>query len=179
MLWSYLKIAWRNLVRNKVSSIINVGGLAIGLSCILLIGMYVKDEMSYDRFFNDANRIYRVNTHEKLGNDEFTAGHTAPPIGMALLSSTPEIESYTRIYKPGDAIVHYTGNGQKNSITEKSLLSVDSNFLQFFNYPLIEGNSATCLHGPNSIVLTERAAKKYFGNTSVIGKNLVFDGYSA
>lgn len=179
MFRNYIKITWRNLQRNKISSIINIGGLAIGLACVLLIGMYVKDELSYDHFFKDADRIYRVNTHEKLGNDEFTAGHTPPPVGLALANNFPEIESYTRIFKPGDEIVHYIKNGQKNSLTEKSILSVDSNFLQFFSYQLLEGARANCLDGPNSVVLTERAAKKYFGTTSAIGKNLVFDEYSA
>ncbi|MDB5133494.1 MAG: FtsX-like permease family protein [Mucilaginibacter sp.] len=178
MFKNYIKITWRNLIRNKLSSIINISGLAIGLACVLLIGMYVKDELSYDRFFKDTNLIYRVNTHEKMGNDEFTAGHTPPPVGLTLLTNIPEIESYTRIFKPGDEIIHFVNKGQKSSLTEKALLSVDSNFLQFFNYPLLEGNKATCLNGPNSIVLTEKAAKKYFGDVSPIGKNLVFDEYS-
>ncbi len=176
---NYLKIAWRNLVRNKVSSIINIGGLAIGLACVLFISLYISDELSYDRFFKNADRIFRVNTHELMANNEFTAGHTPPPVGAALVNNIPEIESYTRIYKPGDQIIHFVRNGQKGSLTEKSLLSVDSNFLQVFSYPLLEGNRATCLNGPNSVVLTERAAKRYFGNTSPIGKNLVFDMYNA
>ncbi|HTD98249.1 MAG TPA: ABC transporter permease [Mucilaginibacter sp.] len=179
MFKNYIKITWRNLTRNKVSSIINISGLAIGLACVMLIGMYVKDELSYDRFFSDANRTYRVNTHERMGNDEFVAGHTPPPVGAALLNNFPEVESYTRIYKPGNEIVHFVNNGQKGSLTEKSLLSVDSNFLQFFSYPLVEGNRATCLNGPNSVVLTQKAAKKYFGDVSPIGKNLVLDEYSA
>ena len=178
MIQNYIKIAWRNLVGNKVSSIINIGGLAIGLACVLLIGMYVKDELGYDRFFKDANRIYRVNTHEKTGNDEFVAGHTPPPVGAALMSNFPEVESYTRIFLPGDEVVHYLDNGQRHSLTEKSLLSVDSNFLQFFSYPLLAGDPKTCLNGPNYIVLTEKAAKKYFGDASPIGKNLVFDEYA-
>src|ERR1700760_4946954 len=111
MLRNYIKIALRNLARNKVSSIINIGGLAIGLACVLLIGMYVKDEFSYDRFFTDADRIYRVNTHEKIGNDEFVAGHTPPPIGAALTANFPEVESYTRIFKPIDAVVKYVIDG--------------------------------------------------------------------
>jgi putative ABC transport system permease protein len=178
MFRNYLKVALRNLARNRVSSIINISGLAIGLSCVLLIGMYVKDELSYDRSFKDAARIFRVNTHEKMDNDEFTAGQTPPPVGAALINNIPELESYTRIYRPGDEIIHFEKNGQKNSITEKKLLSVDSNFVEFFGYLLIEGNPTTCLNGPNSIVLTEKAAKKYFGNTSAMGKTLVFDEYS-
>jgi putative ABC transport system permease protein len=178
MLKIYLKIAWRNLLRNKVSSIINISGLAIGLACVLLIGMYVKDELSYDGFFKDAGRTYRVNLSSKMGNDEFIAGHTPPPAGAALQSNFPEVESYTRVFKPGNEIIHFEKNGQKTSINEKSLLSVDSNFLQFFNYPLVAGNAATCLNGTNSVVLTQKAAKKYFGTADPIGKTLVFDEYN-
>jgi len=179
MIRNYIKIAWRNLVRNKVSSIINISGLAIGLACVMLIGLYVKDEFSYDRFFKDANRIYRVNTHEKMANDEFIAGHTPPPVGLALQGNFPEIESYTRIFTPGDEIIHYVKNGRRESMTEKSLLSVDSNFLQFFNYPLLEGDAARCLNGPNFIVLTQSAAQKYFGDVSPVGKSLTLDEYGA
>ncbi|HEY5327688.1 MAG TPA: ABC transporter permease, partial [Mucilaginibacter sp.] len=95
-----------------------------------------------------------------------------------LMNNFPEIESYTRMYLPGDEIIHYENKGQKSSITEKSLLAVDSNFLKFFNYPLIAGSAATCLNGINSIVLTQKAAKKYFGDASPIGKTLIFDEYS-
>src|ERR1700733_12674604 len=154
MIKNYFKITWRNLVRNKVASIINIGGLAIGLACVVFISLYIKDELSYDRFFKNADRIFRVNTHELMANSEFTAGQTPPPVGLALVNNIPEIESYTRIYKPGDEVIHFVNNGQKSSLTEKSLLSVDSNFLQFFDYPLIEGNRAKCLTGPNSVVLT-------------------------
>jgi len=178
MIRNYIKTAWRNLVRNKVSSSINISGLAIGLACVMLIGMYVKDELGYDRFFKDANRIYRVNTHEKIANDEFVAGHTPPPVGLALKNNFPEIESYTRIYKPGDEIIHYIKNGRSAALTEKSLLAVDSNFLQFFNYEMVEGDRNKCLNGPNFVVLTQSAAKKYFGDVSPVGKNITFDEYS-
>ena len=177
MIRNYFKIAWRNLVRNKVSSIINISGLAIGLACVLLITMYVADELSYDRFFKDTNRIYRVNIDGKMGNNQFVVGHTGPPVGLALKNNFPQVESYTRMYLPGDEIIHYENNGQKNSVTEKSLLAVDSNFLKFFNYPLVAGDASTCLNGINSVVLTEKAAKKYFGDASPIGKTLVFDEY--
>src|ERR1700712_3139355 len=105
MIRNYFKIAWRNLVRNKVSSIINISGLAIGLACLMLIGMYIKDEVSYDRFFKDADRIFRVNLDGKMGNEEFIVGHTPPPAGAALQKNFPEIEAYTRIFKPGNAVI--------------------------------------------------------------------------
>src|ERR1700744_2060851 len=158
MIKNYIKIAWRNLTINKVSSIINISGLAIGLACVLLIGMYVKDEFSYDRFFKDANRIYRVNLDTKMGNSEGVIGHTPPPVGAALKDNFPQVESYTRILQPGDEIVHYQYKGQNNSLTEKKVLLVDSNFLTFFNYPLIEGDAARCLNGTHTVVLTQTAA---------------------
>jgi len=179
MIKNYIKIAWRNLVRNKVSSIINIAGLAIGLACVLLIGMYVKDELSYDRCFKDYQRIFRVNLDGKMGNEQFIVGHTPPPVGAALVNNFPEIETYTRILKPFDEVVHYENKGQKTSFTEKSLLAVDSNFLTFFNYPLIAGDAKTCLKGVNSLVITETASKKYFGNQPAIGKTLIFDDYQA
>lgn len=179
MIQNYLKLAWRTIARNKVSSIINISGLAIGLACVLLIGLYVKDELGYDKSFKDAGRIYRVNIHEKDGNNEFVTAHTPPPVGQALQSNFPEIESYTRIFLPGDEVVHYVKNGHREAITEKKILSVDSNFVQFFGYPLVKGDAAKCLNGPNLVVLTETAAKKYFGNEDAVGKNLVFDEYHA
>lgn len=178
MIRNHIKTAWRNLIRNRVSSIINISGLAIGLACMLLIGMYVKDELGYDRFFKDAGRIYRVNIDGKMGNDQFIAGHTPPPAGAALMNNFPEVESYTRIFLPGYEIIHCTDNGQKKSLTEKSLLAVDSNFLKFFNYPLVTGDANTCLNGIHSVVITQKAAKKYFGDASPIGKTLIFDEYS-
>lgn len=178
MIKIYIKIAWRNLVRNRVSSIINISGLAIGLACVLLIGMYIKDELSYDRFFKDSARIFRVNLDGKMGNEQFLVGHTPPPAGAALLNNFPEIETYTRILKPFDEVIHYESKGQKSSFTEKSLLAVDSNFLTFFNYPLVAGDPKTCLKGVNSLVLTETAAKKYFGSEPAIGKTFTFDDYT-
>lgn len=176
MIKNYIKIAWRNLTRNKVSSIINISGLSIGLACLLLIGMYIRDELSYDRCFKDADRIYRVNIDVKRGSARFVVGHTPPPVGNALVKSFPEVESYTRIFMPGNEIIHYEIHGQKNSLTEKKVLVVDANFVKFFNYPLVAGDASTCLNGVHSLVITQQAAKKYFGDISPIGKTLVFNG---
>ena len=178
MFKNYIKIAWRNIIRNKVNSAINLAGLAIGMACVILIVLYVKDELGYDRFFKDSNRIYRVNVHIKMGDDEGTFGHTPPPVGAALMDNFPEIESYTRVHMPGDEIVHYENGGQKISFTEKNILAVDSNFLQVFNYQFAEGDAKTSLQEPNGIVITQKTAKKYFGNAEALGKLLVFDEYA-
>ncbi len=176
MFSNYLKIAWRNLLRNRVNSFINIAGLAIGIACVILILFFVQDELRYDRFFKQADRIYQVNINGNLDGNEFLTSNTPPPLGKALVDEFPEIETYTRIHRPGDIVVRYEEEKQtENYFTEKDILAVDSNFLQVFTYQLKEGDPATCLQKPNSIVLTEQTAKKYFGNSPALGKKLLFD----
>src|SRR2546423_15683274 len=107
MFKNYLKIAWRNVLRNRVNSFINIAGLAIGIACVILIVMYVQDELSYDKFFKNADHIYQVNLHGNFGGQEFLAGTTPPPVGAALVNAFPEIETYTRIFQPGSEVVRY------------------------------------------------------------------------
>ena len=173
MLKSYILISWRYLMRNKVSSLISISGLAIGFACIMWIGLYIKTELAYDNFVNDADRVYRLNMKGKMGDSEFYAGYTPPPAGKALMDNFPEVESYTRIYDPGKLLIRYEDDNK--AFMERRIFAVDSNFLQILTYPLLEGNPATCLLQPNSIVLTEAAAKKYFGNTNPMGKLLKAD----
>lgn len=176
MLRNYFKIAWRNITRNKVNSFINIAGLAIGMACVILIAFYVQDELSYDKYFKNHDRIYQVNLNGIQDGTDFWTGNTPPTVGPALVSEIPEIESYVRIYRPGDLVVRTEGGKQaENYFTEKKILAVDSNFLQMFSYNMLEGNQKTCLDKPNSIVITEQTAKKYFGNSSALGKILLFD----
>ena len=176
MLKNYIKIARRNIQRNKTNSFINIAGLAIGMTCVMLIVMYVQDELSYDKFIKNADRIYEVNLNGNLGGQEFLAGTTPPPVGAALTNAFPEIETYTKIFMPGGEVVRYNGaNNSEKYFTENNVYAVDSNFLQVFNYRLKEGDAASCLQKINSVVLTEDQAKKYFGNENAIGKTLLFD----
>ena len=95
-------------MRNKVNSFINIAGLAIAMACVILIVMYVQDELSYDTFFKDADHIFQVNmTAMNNGVESTTGGNTAPKVGPTLVNSFPEIESYARIYRPGDVLVRY------------------------------------------------------------------------
>ncbi|HEX5153757.1 MAG TPA: ABC transporter permease [Parafilimonas sp.] len=164
--------------RNKVNSIINISGLSIGIACVIFIVMYVKDELSYDKFFADANHIFQVNmtfTDDKAVTST-TGGNTAPAVTPTMLNMYPEIESYARIYRPGDVMVRYEENARaENYFTERRVWAVDSNFLQLFNYPFLKGDAASCLQKPNAVVITETTAKKYFGNENAIGKILLFD----
>lgn len=129
MIRNNLKIAWRNIANNKVNSFINIAGLAIGMACVILILFYVRDELKYDRFLNQADRIYQVNFNGIENGNEFLTGNTAPAVGPALVNEFPEIETYARIYRPGDIMVRYEeGKQAQNYFTEKRILAVDSNF---------------------------------------------------
>ena len=177
MFKNYFKTAWRNIQRNKLNSFLNIAGLSIGITCVIFIMMYVQDELSYDKFFKDPDHIFQVNmTTMNNGVESTTGGNTAPAVGPTLANSYPEIENYIRIYHPGDVLVRNEQNGQKeNYFTEKKVIAVDSDFLQVFNYALLEGDATTCLQQSNGLVITEQTAKKYFGNSSAIGKVLLFD----
>ena len=173
----FAKIAWRNIQRNKVNSFINISGLATAIACVILIVMYIQDELRYDKFFKDADHLYQLNmTTMNNGVESTTGGNTAPAVGPLMVSLFPEVEACARIYRPGDVMVRYDeGEKQVSYFTEKRLMAVDSNFLEVFSYPFLQGDPATCLQQPNSIVITEATAKKYFGNTNAVGKVLLFD----
>jgi putative ABC transport system permease protein len=176
MIKSYLKIAWRNISRNKLSSVINIAGLAIGITCVLFILFYVQDELRYDRSFKQADRIYQVNIEGNIGGQEYVNGTTPPPAGAALMNNFPEIETFARFFNASDEVVRSEENKQAgNYFTEKNVHGVDSNFLQVFNYKLLQGDAATCLVQPDAIVITEQMAKKYFGSSDAMGRILLFD----
>ncbi|MBC7936615.1 MAG: ABC transporter permease [Rhizobacter sp.] len=166
MLNTYFKIAWRNLQRNKIYSLINIAGLSIGLACAMLIMLYVKDEASYDRFQQKANNIYRIVTQnfDQNGNKERKDGNTGFFQGPRFTQQVPEIMSFVRVQSGSQDIK--TGE----EIKSQGLLYVDSSFFSVFSFPLINGNPATCLKEPRSVVLSEDAAKKQFGTTDANGK---------
>ncbi|HEX6848029.1 MAG TPA: ABC transporter permease [Chitinophagaceae bacterium] len=172
MIKNYFKTAWRNMMRNKTSSFINISGLSIGIACVLMIVIYIQHELSYDKFHKDSDRIFQVVLNGNMSGQEFWGGNTAPPVGAALANNIPEIETYTRFYEPNDIVVRYEENGRSEFFTEKNILAVDSNFLQLFGFHLLEGDAATALLKPGSVVITETIAKKYFGNEKAIGKTL-------
>lgn len=171
------KIAWRNMKRNKLTSLINMSGLSIAIAAVLFIMLYIRDEFKYDTFFHQADHIFQVNmTTTDKGVRSTTGGNTAPAVTPTMLAMYPEIESYARIYRPGDVMVRYEEIGSTQTyFTERRLWAVDSNFLQIFDYTFLQGNAQNCLLQPNAIVITESTARKYFGNENAIGKILLFD----
>jgi putative ABC transport system permease protein len=161
MFFNYLKIALRNIKRQKFYSFINITGLTIGLVTSLLIVLYVVDEFSYDKFHKDADLIYRVNLMGRMSGQEFNTSYSSAPVAEGFSREIPEIEKATRIALWNDISVVLLDD----SYTEKSVLVADSNFFDFFNFNLLQGDPKTVLTKPYSIVLTETAANKIFGYT--------------
>ncbi len=169
MIKNYFKIAWRNLIKNKAFSIINITGLAIGLSCFLLISLYVLDELSYDRFYPNADNIYRVNTDVKFGGSNLHFGQTSDLMGATLKKDYPQVLQYTRVWTNSGSKLIKKGNSY---INEAHVANADSTFFSVFKLPAISGDLSTALNEPNTVVLTEAAAKKYFNTTEAIGKTI-------
>lgn len=166
MFKNYFKIALRNLVKHKIYSIINISGLALGLACSILILLWVWDELSYDNFFNDAEQIYRVNWDFKWNENEGVGPGTPPPLAAAVKNEIPGVEATTRIYPVSRMAVRY----ENKFFNEDKIFAADSNLFNFFNYRFLAGNPNLALLKPNSVVLTEQAAHKHFGEKPAIGK---------
>lgn len=164
-----LKIAFRNLLKNKGYSAINIFGLAIGLASCLLIALYVTDELSYDRYNKNADRIYRINSDIRFGGGDLHMVQTSDMMGELLKKDYPQVEESTRIYTSSGSKLIKKGN---EYINEPRVANVDSTFFNVFTLPAIEGDTRTALNEPNTVVITESAAKKYFGSVNVSGRNV-------
>jgi putative ABC transport system permease protein len=152
-----LRIAFRHLMRHKLYSFLSIIGLSIGIAAGFLIFLYVHFELSYDTFNTKADRIYRLVSDVKTSSETLNTQFTSPPMGINIKTTFPEVEDYVR----------------QNTA---SLMFSDSSLFKIFDFKLIEGDPNTALVTPFSIVLTESAAKKYFGNTNPIGKPILLTG---
>lgn len=166
MLKMYLKIAFRNLAKNKLYSFINISGLTIGIASCILIGLYISNELSYDRFHKNTNRLVRVTTEYTVNGDKTQTGRTGSMAGPRLAAALPQIESYVRILNSDPDVVRY---GDKTFI-ENRFLYCDSTFFKIFSFSLVEGNPLTALDAPNKIVMSQSMEKKYFGKALALGK---------
>ena len=166
MIKNYFILSWRNLLRNKVFSFINITGLSLGLACCMIIILYSKDELSFDRFHANSSHIYRItnSTIEPNGKVQNTSGITGMLPGPVFQSEIPEIKEFLRLQ--GDLLSVKVGA----KIFEQEVTYVDDNFFSFFSFPLKEGNINTALKDLYSVVLNEELAKKFFGTSSAIGK---------
>ena len=169
MFRNYLNTAFRNLLRNRIYSFINIAGLSLGLACAMLIILYVKDEVSYDRFHKNADNIYRIDRKMVRENGSIdNSGYTGYIQGPRFTAGIPEFKGFVRLQNSG--IELKTGN----NIQSQPVLLVDSNFFSEFSFPLLSGNPKTVLLQPNSVVLSEEMAKKQFGTGNAMGKTLLF-----
>lgn len=172
MLLNYLKIAWRNLLKYRFFSFLNITGLSIGIACFLLIALFVTYELSYDRFHANADRIYRINSDIVFGGTSLVMAVSPDPMGAALKKDYPELEQFTRIY---------TSNGSKlirkgtSFLTENEAGHADSTFFEVFKYNAVEGDLRKALAEPNAVVISASAARKYFGTVHALGKFLETD----
>ncbi|MEO7120419.1 MAG: ABC transporter permease, partial [Ginsengibacter sp.] len=173
MFKNYFKTAFRNLRRNKIYAFTNIVGLSIGLACAMLIILYVKDEVSFDKFHKNVNNIFRVVTKNKRNGTESKDGNTGYLQGPRFAQNIPGIQSFVRVESASEDIK--TGN----EIQSQDLLYVDSSFFSVFTFPLLSGDPKTCLKEPHSIVLSEDAAKKQFGTKDAVGKIIMIKDDSA
>jgi putative ABC transport system permease protein len=170
MLKNYLKIALRNLLKYKVYSFLNIAGLAIGLACCALIMMYVRDELSYDRFHQNADRIYRVILDAGIGGTFVRTATTPAPMAATLVLEFPEVATATRFWQNQRVLISH---GDKRFYEEFNW--TDSTVFSVFSLPLVQGDSKTALAQPNTLVISEALAQKYFGNENPLGKVLRYD----
>ncbi|WP_259067620.1 ABC transporter permease [Mucilaginibacter sp. X4EP1] len=171
MIRNYIKMAFRSLMKNKGFTVINVLGLALGLATCLLIVFYVFDELSYDRYNEKADRIYRVNDDIKFGGVSNSYAVSPAPLAAAMKADFPEIEQTVRFREKGGSRVK---KGNQN-IQEDMMIYADPSIFDVFTLPMIDGNPATSLTEPHSVVVTEKIAQKYFNRTNVVGEVLTFN----
>ncbi|HEY4935928.1 MAG TPA: ABC transporter permease, partial [Puia sp.] len=167
MLRNYFITAWRNLIKNKAFSIINMLGLSTGLCCFLLILLFVQDELHFDQFNQKADQIFRVNSSIRFGGTSLEFPLAPDPMGEVLKKDYPQVEQFSRIYKANGSKQVKKGN---LFITEERVAHVDSTFFDVFTFPVVSGSTENALNEPNTVVITESTAKKYFGTSDAVGR---------
>lgn len=180
MFKTYFKLAYRNIIKDKAYSIINISGLAIGLASSILILLWVQNELSYDKFHKNAGQIYRINSD--FGDSKTAASSAGMPAGLK--SELPVVKNAARLYPGFPSILFETGN---RKFQEEHVFYADPGFMEMFSYPLLKGDRAMALKQVNGVLITEDIATKYFGKQDPIGKvirkdnkeNLVVTGVMA
>lgn len=174
MFRNYIKSSYRSLLKNKAYTAINVSGLTVGIACCLLISLYVVDEMSYDKFFNDSERIYRVALERVYPTNTRMFGSSPVNLAPTLLENYPEVEVAGRLHKLFFQNEIQVSVGEKTFI-ETNYLFADNNLFKVYSFEFLEGSPENVLEGPNHVVLTESIAKKYFGDQPALEKTYQID----
>jgi putative ABC transport system permease protein len=171
MIKNYFKIAWRNLWRSKLYTTLNIAGLTFGISCFLLIGLYLFDELTFDQQHSKADRIYRVIEHKDVGGEATTIAAAGYKLAEESKKAIAEVENTTRVRRTGRANLINPDNPVN---FQETVTVADEHFLEIFDFPLLAGDKKTALKEPNSIIINEDLAMRLFNKTDVIGKTLQF-----
>lgn len=174
MLRNHIKSSYRSLLKNKIYSIINISGLTVGITCCLLISLFVIDETSYDRFFKDSDRIYRVALERVYPTNTRYFGSSPVNLAPTIIENYPEVEEAGRIHRLFFQNEREVTIGEKRFIENKYLFT-DNNFFKVFSFDFIEGNASTALDEINKVVITESTAKKYFGDEPALNQIYYLD----
>lgn len=167
MFRNYLKIAVRNLMRSRIYSFINIAGLALGLASAMLIILYVKDEVSFDRFHKNVENIYRITYESEIADDVRKDGNTGYFQGPRFAQHVTGIVTFVRVQSATEDVK--TGA----EVEAQDLFYVDSSFFNVFTFPLLSGDPKTCLKDPHSVVISDKEAKKRFGTAAALGKMIM------
>ena len=167
MFKNHITVAIRTLLRHKVYSFVNISGLAVGIACCMLIMLFVQDELSYDRFHKNADRIYRVLWDARYGDNEWTIPYVEVPISETLKEQFPEVVHSTRLRRESQTI-----RRESNYVIEKNFYYAENSFFDVFTVPFIAGDPATALNAPNAVILTEQSVQRYFPNRDPMGQTL-------
>jgi len=171
MIKNYFKIAWRTLIQNKLYTLLNVAGLTFGISCFLLIGLYLFDELTYDQQHSKRTRIYRVVEHKNVKGERTTIAAAGYKLAEESKKVIVEVENTTRMQRMGRANLV----DPENPVNfQETVTTADEHFLEIFDFPLLSGDKRTALKEPNSIIINEDLAKRLFNRTDVLGKTLKF-----
>lgn len=180
MIKNYFKVAFRNLFRQKLFSLIIISGLAIGLAICMLIMLYVAHEHSYDRFGKNADRIFIPNAQIKMrGNIVNTMGNMSYASGSIISQGQPTVEGYMRILAYFKPVIASDPSLPNKKLSEKNLVFADPGFFKFFSFKILSGDANSVLTNPYSVVISQEMAKKYFGNENPIGKTITLKTDSA
>ena len=174
MIKNYLKVAWRNISRNKIFSAINIAGLSTGLACCILMFLFIQNELSYDRFHKQSKNIYRLTSEMDGPNGKTKLAVSPAPWAPLMKKDYPEVKTYARLLKAEKTDVGQPGQRQ---FYESDVLYADSTFFEVFSLELEKGNANKALDQPNRVILTSETAKKYFGNEDPIGKALEVNSF--
>ncbi len=172
MIKNYIKIAWRNAMRQKQFTILNILGLSIGISTCFMIGLFLHSEMTYDTFHEKGDRIYRVNQPNIWGDWNELSSATGPNVATALREDAPEFEEVTRLLSTGAQIVRSGSDDEVNLYNEEAYFAAGENVFKVFSFEFLQGNPETALSEPMSMVMTKQTARRYFGDEDAMEKTV-------